>query len=417
MTQRSSNRLRRRLTMAAMSIVSLLLPVGTVVRAADQGWICGSGNWSSVSCWSLGSLPAAEDAVFLTSVDGLSRTVTLDVSLPPVSTVNGFLGSLSVDAMGGGVMTFRQGDDFDFSAGFQYVGVVGTATFEHVSGRNDVLTSPGGIIYDITDLIQGGLYLGVQSTGTGTYMLSGTGTLSSNASIIGYRGTGSFVQSGGSHATAEGMTLGYEVGSNGSYLLSDGVLASTGTHVGHEGVGTFVQTGGWHGTSTGWLGVGDPSGASSYALSGGELHSSTTAIGSGVFTQTGGIHAVADVVWIASSLADSTSEYRMQGGNLSADGSILVGSGGSGSFNHSEGDVVANWLGLADINESDEGTYELSGSGSLSAMGEFIGVVGHGVFNQSGGVNTVSHSLTLGTSYQASGTYNLERGHPQHQTR
>ena len=57
------------------------------------------------------------------------------------------------------------------------------------------------------------------------------------------------------------------------------------------------------------------------------------------------------------------------------------------------------------------GTYNLSG-GSLSAPAETIGVLvgGVGVFNQSGGTNTVTDDLTLGYRSGSSGTYNLSGG-------
>lgn len=409
MVQHPSRRGRLARSMAALAVAALMSQISSSVRAADKGWTCGSAPWSNVSCWSLGSLPAAEDAVFLTSVDGASRTVTLDVSLPPPTTLNGFLGSLSVDAMGGGSMTFRLSGGVDFSAGFQYVGVIGNATFEHLSGRNDVRTSPGGIIYDVTDIVQGALYVGLQSTSSASYQLSGSGELSSIATTIGYRGNGSFVQSGGVHATSEGMKLGFATGSVGSYLLTDGALANAnGIQVGHDGVGTFVQSGGRHSVQNGSLGVGDPSGASSYVLQGGELRASTTGIGNGVFIQTGGSHEASGVV-IASAAVNS-SEYRMQGGSLTVVGGIRVGLSGGGSFQHSAGDVVANLLSLAEFDRDDDGSYTLSGSASLSTQGEGIGIVGHGVFNQSGGVNNATHSLVLGTHPESSGTYNLSAG-------
>ena len=55
------------------------------------------------------------------------------------------------------------------------------------------------------------------------------------------------------------------------------------------------------------------------------------------------------------------------------------------------------------------GTYSLSGSGSLWAYGEYVGLSGTGTFTQSGGTNSCG-SLTLGSSAAAAGRANLNGG-------
>ncbi|MCX5670457.1 MAG: hypothetical protein NTU94_03945 [Planctomycetota bacterium] len=393
------------LLLTAATFVGLLLQPGGGVQADDLGWIADSGNWSNASNWSLGVLPQASDTVFLTRIDSINRIVTLDVSLPPVNTLTGFLGSISIDGMGTGSMSFVQ-DGHDFSAGYQYVGVVGVGTFTHVSGRNSVLTSPGGTIYDITNIVQGALYLGVQSTGTGTYALSGTGTLSANATFVGYRGTGTFNQSGGTHSSSDPVYLGYSAGSHGTYLLSNGFLASGRTFVGLSGTGTFLQSGGSH--STTWLGVGDPGGTSTYTLNAGNLFSGDSFISDGSFSQTGGDHTVAGTVWLGSFIAGGGA-YHMDGGNLGAN-SLSVGFGGHGMFSHTAGDVaLIGAVSVGDFTNS-PGTYELSGSGSLTAFQQSVGALATGVFNQSGGANTATSRLVLGVTTGVTGTYNLTGG-------
>jgi hypothetical protein len=57
------------------------------------------------------------------------------------------------------------------------------------------------------------------------------------------------------------------------------------------------------------------------------------------------------------------------------------------------------------------GTYDLSATGSLQANDEFVGPDGDGTFNQSGGTNSVTNSLVLGSlSGPGHGTYNLDDG-------
>ena len=56
------------------------------------------------------------------------------------------------------------------------------------------------------------------------------------------------------------------------------------------------------------------------------------------------------------------------------------------------------------------GTYNLSGTGQLSAFLEYIGYSGTGTFTQTGGTNTISGYLWLGLNSGSSGTYNLNSG-------
>jgi hypothetical protein len=57
------------------------------------------------------------------------------------------------------------------------------------------------------------------------------------------------------------------------------------------------------------------------------------------------------------------------------------------------------------VGNSGVGTYNLSGTGQVAALGENIGYLSNGTFIQSGGTNTVSGTLSLGNS--ACGTYDL----------
>ena len=64
---------------------------------------------------------------------------------------------------------------------------------------------------------------------------------------MGYNGTGTFTQSGGTNtisATLRGLYLGYNPGSSGSYTLSGGSLSSEYEFVGYYGTGNFTQSGG-----------------------------------------------------------------------------------------------------------------------------------------------------------------------------
>ncbi len=110
-----------------------------------------------------------------------------------------------------------------FTNNTQYVGFAGTGSF----------TQTGGSV------IAYGQYLGYNASSYGTYNLQ-SGSLLSMFCAVGRDGSGVFNQSGGSHALYEGLT----VDSSGKYFLSDGRLASSTVRVGFSGAGEFFQSGG-----------------------------------------------------------------------------------------------------------------------------------------------------------------------------
>ena len=80
---------------------------------------------------------------------------------------------------GSGSGTVQMTDGSLSTAGYQYVGYSGTGTFTQTGGTNN--------------LSYGYLYLGYNAGGSGAYNLSGSGQLSSpNYEYVGYSGTGSF---------------------------------------------------------------------------------------------------------------------------------------------------------------------------------------------------------------------------------
>ena len=128
----------------------------------------------------------------------------------------------------------------------QFIGYSGSGTFTQTGGTNTPSTFP--------------LYLGSNSGASGTYILSGNGNLSPNAcdEYIGYSGTGTFNQTGGTNSISPDLYLGYYHGASGTYNLSDaGILSKAiNEYIGYGGTGTFTQTGGTNATSSLYLGIG-----------------------------------------------------------------------------------------------------------------------------------------------------------------
>ncbi len=212
--------------------------------------------------------------------------------------------------------------------------------------------------------------------------LSGSGILSTFEAYIGYSGTGSFTQTGSasSHVIGYQFTLGQNAGSSGSYNLAGGNLFTFYSDIGTGGAGNFVQSGG-----------------TNYSLFGGSLGYSQGATGS----------------------------YNLSGGLLNNGETLYVGYNGAGSFTQSAGtDLAGSYLSgnlTLGYNSGATGTYNLSG-GSLSAVAEYVGLSGTGVFIQTGGTNTISFSISSNPTGSAaasalyladlsgSGSYTLDGG-------
>ncbi|MHB9074490.1 MAG: autotransporter outer membrane beta-barrel domain-containing protein [Desulfobaccales bacterium] len=136
-------------------------------------------------------------------------------------------------------------------------------------GGIGTFTQSGGTHTLAQDLYLGVLYFS-SSASSGTYNLSGGSLSVTGAEYIGYSGTGTFTQSGGTHTISQGLYLGVNSGSSGTYTLSGGSLSVTGgEYIGYGSTGDFIQTGGSHTVSGGiWLGSGS---SGTYTLSGGSL--------------------------------------------------------------------------------------------------------------------------------------------------
>src|SRR5206468_10958824 len=84
--------------------------------------------------------------------------------------------------------------------------------------------------------------IGSGAGSNGTYVLNG-GTLTSNApTAVGYDGTGSFNQTGGTHSANQLSLATHNINSIGNYTLSAGTLTvGTQLYVGQLGTATFDQ--------------------------------------------------------------------------------------------------------------------------------------------------------------------------------
>jgi autotransporter-associated beta strand protein len=338
-------------------------------------------------------------------------------------------------------------------AGNQYVGYSGSGSFTQSGGVNTINWSGGGI------------QLGYTSTGSGTYVLSGGGSINSPNEYVGYSGTGSFAQSGGTNTITSSdyylsanLYLGYSPGSVGAYSLSgSGVLsAATAEYVGYASNASaqFQQTGGLNATSLLMIGS-----SGSYMLGGGTLQLQGSLVNQGVFMGDGApatllgsgvvdLSRGQDLSGLSVSMATNSLLIVPAGFNTAtgfasysslglthtagstlniAPGQSFIGSlslsdpvncqgtisAGNGTINLGDGLVISGAgsarLGTGSLTSNDS-TSSLRGTGQLSGANQYVGSGGTGTFSQFAATNTLSGTLSLGVNASDIGTYALSGG-------
>ena len=125
------------------------------------------------------------------------------------------------------------------SAPYEYVGYSGTGSFAQAGGTNSIGSY---------------LYLGNNAGSFGTYSLGGSSSLTASSEYIGYAGAGSFAQSGGTN-NAGTVMIGANSGGSGVYSLSgSGRVTANFEYVGRSGTGSFAQSGGTNTVNTLYVG-------------------------------------------------------------------------------------------------------------------------------------------------------------------
>jgi hypothetical protein len=300
--------------------------------------------------------------------------------------------------------------------GDEYIGDQGLAGFGQNGGTHTMGTGAGS------------LYVGRAVTGSGDYYLNdGTFTAPNKTEYWGYFGAGGMNQQGGTHSLgnfAGGMLiLAYTNTSLAFYNLNGGTLTGASVEiVANGGMATFSQLGN---NTTGALDIGyNPNAGSNsvahgtYTLNGGTLTVfSTTDIGdfaTGAFIQNGGSHIIgsasnAGTLYVGSGPNPPPSSYSLTNGTLQViGGTEYVGLLGNGSYNQSGGSNSAVSLDIGHFAGAGNGTVNLSG-GSLTISGTtLVGNGGNGNFVQTGGTHTAG-TLEIGQG-ATSAIYSLTNG-------
>lgn len=219
-------------------------------------------------------------------------------------------------------------------------------------------------------------------------------------------GAGTLEQTGGSLTLGQSILLGTGAGSLGTYTLSgSGQVTTPYIYITDNSgrTGRFIQTGGVCNAGTVSFGS-NGVGLASYDLSGtGQLNAGALRIGSSGatgFTQTGGTCQVSGEL-------DVYSFYNLSGtGALTSKLAYVT----AGLFTLSAGThTVTDTLHLA-TSGARTGTYQVTGTGQLTAATVEMGAGGAGVFQQAGGASTVYYmydQYARGTLDVADGTLTI----------
>ena len=282
---------RRRLLFAirflCFATAALLLSIASSGRAQTTNWILPagqSGDWSNPLNWDNG-VPTS--SINVAVANGGTATISQSGMVCQALDLGG-TSSGAVVMTGGGLS----------SSGSQYIGFSGVGTFLQQGGGNSIYRG-------YTDG-SSCLYLGYNVGSCGTYTLSGTAglalesTTSSAIEYVGYSGSGTFIQTGGTNSVVsldnfDGcygyIYIGYNSGATGTYSLSSGSCSSDIQYVGYSGTGSFSQSGGTNTIYNLYLGYNTTS-QGTYELSGSGtfnfLNRYVGYSGTGKFTQSGG---------------------------------------------------------------------------------------------------------------------------------
>ncbi|MHB1214227.1 MAG: beta strand repeat-containing protein [Thiobacillus sp.] len=357
--------------------VSLALTALAIQPAqANVNWIGADGWWNDGANWSSGLQPKGGQLAWLGQSDAINRTVYYQ------SATNDQLFEVFIDATGSGTLTLSQTKDSLWASNALF-GANGTGSFIQTGGTNKVTNA---------------LTLGWNSSGSGTYNLSNTGSLLAGSVIVGRSGTGSFTQSGGTNTVSGTLTLGLNNGSKGTYNLNGGTL-NVGTIVRGSGTGSFNWNAGTLNASNLTIGNSGPFGQTFTFDAGKNLSVANLTIdANSTFNHSGGILTLSSLT--------SSGTYNLNSGTLNvADLSMIGGSGtsifnwGGGTLNSSGNLTIGNGGPFGQ-------TFTFDAGKNLSVAN--LTIDANSTFNHTGGALTVSGTMASnGTSNLDGGTLNV----------
>ena len=265
----------------------------------------------------------------------------------------------------------------------------------------------------------------------GTYNLSG-GALAASLELMG--GTAAlpstFLQTGGSNILTGGanLTVGTVSGNVAQYTMNtstgSSILTATIENIGLSGNGTFLQVAGTNTVATLNIGV-NPNSSGVYQINSGNLTVGSVGnpgiinIGTGgysAFIQNGGNVTVAGGTVALPNGPSPTASLTIDAGSFSTAIFTIGASFGTNSLTLSAGSLTSTdtssgfSTGQSGAETSTITINNAFGVPTLNAVFERLSFSGITIFNQFGGVNTVSNALLVGDGNGGNATYNLGFG-------
>jgi hypothetical protein len=394
----------------ALMLAAGLAVFGVSRHAAAQVvrfWnISTSGNWSVPGNWNPSGVPAAGDGPQIVTNLGTSLTVTYDYTGPAVT-----LNSMVIEDQGTGTNTLSMAANTLTLANGEVVGNVGRGSFSQTGGNHSV----------------GSLTVGNNAGSNGSFTLgSGASLSAASGEFVGSSGTGTFTQNGGTNASSNGLYMGSNPNSSGSYVLSGGAVNignGSGVIVASSGTASFTQTGGnlnagsdgriWIAASTGSHGV--------YNVSAGSASTGFLTVGGG---NSAGGQGTLDVSGTASvTVTAELGVFNNNGSSINLSGGTIT----AADLNDLNFPSNFVWTGGTLNLTNSNITFDALASGTAASLGsiltlnsgqtlgltngnETIGGAGGGSLTLNGGsTNTVSGTTTinpLGTLALSGGTLN-----------
>lgn len=352
MKKRTLKRTFRIFAFAFVLLISVLMLSPMPSQAQTSSWTGGGDgvSWSDLNNWDAGVPVPGGSALISLTWDAVNYDYNYDLSNP--------LGSLQIDIFS----QLTHLGDYTLTVYNTVVGVNGLGFYSQSAGTHHIDNNgeynPGDP-YGV-----GNLTLGLEIGATGTYELSGSGTLNVGVwTFVGFQGSGYFTQSGGTHTVRDDLNLGYSTGSYGEYNLSDGTLDARFQYIGGDGGGT------------------------------------------GLFNQTGGTNKANNqlVIGVRAYDPSANATYNLQNGDLIT-GEVFVGYEGTGTFNHSGGTNTVGGDLILGHETGSIGTYILSQADpnvtSVLTVGgsRIVGKYGTGTFTQTGGEHNVNGGYLIWTN-------------------
>jgi autotransporter-associated beta strand protein len=288
-----------RIKICVLGVIAILLSFPAIASATNNTyyWNASIGNWLDAAKWG-GTEPTSSDYAYIQNGGTATITQTGEQCYYLYLGASGTGNSGTIEMTSGSL-----------SVGpCEYIGNFGTGTF----------TQNGGTVSD-TDTT----YIGFSSTSNGTLNVN-DGTFNTPYLYSGYGGTGSFTQYNGSvnvfSGSSGGTVVGNSSGVTGSMTIHNGSFTTPSIFLGYDGTGTISQSGGTVNATTATY-IGYHSGSTgSLSISGGTY--STTNIylaypGTGTITLTGGTLKSSNLI-----KGNGTAHFYFGGGVLQATSSF-----------------------------------------------------------------------------------------------